>query len=96
MYNKSQSTIEITREILNRRVPERMRLTEVVAWCMRNGMPNTANYFLGQMKEDAVICKDKIYYIDTAVLIAYFTVADNDKAFKSMQCDVPTLVGLVA
>ena len=95
MKNRSQNTFEITKEILSRRVPERMRLTDVVAWCMEKDMPNPANYFIGQM-HDAVICKDKVYYIDTAVLIAHFTVADNDKAFKSMQCDVPTMVGLIA
>ena len=95
-FYTSQSTIERTMEILNRNVQERMRLTDVVAWCMEKDMPNTANYFIGQMKDDAVICKDKVYYIDTAVLIAHFTVADNDMAFKSMQCDIPTMVGLIA
>ena len=77
-------------------VPNRMKLVEVVEWCMKKGMPNTANYMIGQIfdLDDTCICKDNVWYIDTAVLIRHFTVADNDKKWKEMECDVVTFVGL--
>lgn len=95
---RRQSTIERTMEILNRNVPNRMKLVDVVAWCMKKDMPNTANYFIGQMYGHLTpcICKDNVWYIDTAVLIVHFTVADNDKVWKQMECDVVTFVGLEA
>ena len=95
---RRQSTIEKAKEILSRKVPNRMTLTDVLEWCFRKGLYSTANHFVGMVHGHLTpcICKDNVWYIDTAVLIVHFTVADNDKVWKQMECDVVTFVGLEA
>lgn len=80
-------------------VPNRMKLVEVVEWCMKKGMPNAANYFMGLLakpESDAIRSAAGVWYINTEHIIVHFFVCDNDKAWKQMECDVTTYMGLTA
>ena len=96
---RRQSTIEITKEILSRKVPNRMTLTDVLEWCFRKGLYSTANHFVGMVGTDAVMKKadhriGDWYYIDTEVVRCYFTRTDNEKLWRELECEVTTMVGL--
>ena len=95
----TSNSIDTVRTILDRNAPNRMRLDEVIAWCVKAKMPNTANYLLSQMNalsDSVVCCKDRVYYIDTKFVEGHFTIGDNSGAWRKMECDVATFVGLEA
>ena len=79
-------------------VPNRMKLVEVVEWCMKKDMPSAANYFMGLLRDSEAVIRSAagVWYINTEYIIAHFFVCDNDKAWKQMECDVVTLMGLTA
>ena len=96
---RRESTITLTREILSRKVPNRMTLTDVLEWCFRKKLYSTANHFVGMVGTDAVMKKvdNRIgdwYYIDTEVVRCYFTRTDNEKLWLELECEVTTMVGL--
>jgi hypothetical protein len=98
---RRQSTIEKAKEILSRKVPNRMTLTDVLEWLFRKGLYITANHFVGMVGTDAVMKIDdpKIgdwYYIDTEVVRRYLVRTDNEKLWFELESEVTTMVGLTS
>jgi hypothetical protein len=101
MKSNSQSTMQKAKEILSRKVPNRMTLTDVLEWLFKKELYITANHFLGMVGTDAVMKIDDPrigdwYYIDTEVVRRYLVRTDNEKLWWELESEVTTMVGLTS
>ena len=71
--------------------PNRMDLYAVAQYCMDMNWPSTSNWALSLIDQPGTINR---YYIDTQIVKNMFTIGENDRLFRELECEVATFVGM--
>lgn len=76
---------------MNEACPERMDLLDIVRYCMNKNMRSVAAWATSLIDQPGTI---KSYYIDTQIVKNMFSVGENDRMFKELECEVTTYMGM--
>ena len=71
--------------------PERMDLRAIAQYCIDRNLWSTRDWAESLINQPGTI---NCYYIDTQIVRNMFTVGENDRMFRDLECEVTTFMGM--
>ncbi len=76
---------------MNEACPNRMDLMDIIKYCMDKNLRSVARWAADLIDQPGTI---KRYYIDTQIVKNMFSVGEDTRLFRELECEVSTHVGM--